>query len=841
MSTTPTRYFGGDSARGGRVRLLNATTFDQVVSRYFNVPVVFNMTREALLSHPDRDRIKDGPYVVPCSYPFDEGSRTNDGAAELVLVTIDLDGGQFVRDFFESPETLRTALDPLCFVAHTTAKHTRDNPRLRIVVPVKPCPTAFLRPLVREVARRLGLPPKFPGFKESTVVSQPAYRPMQFLGEEYGAVIASRTDGEELLIENLSQEVLSETEEARTYASDEDMSGLDLASLPVPGVTVDDLREPLNAIDPDCDYFIWTQVAAALKNQFPDEDDAREAFLMWNEWSSGGTKYRGEKATWYKWRSFKPFARNRRSITVRSLFHYAQEAGWDNTRVAGKVQLTLSEWIEACEDGSVLMLDGPKRIAALPFKNPVIEEALVNELRARIKAVSKQSIDKATILKAVRKERGIAKAEADDGDLEPWLRQIKFIGPSNTFRNAVNGVEYSPAAFDNTFSCHLMPKEADSDAAAPGRPLVLPTHHALNVRKIDRVDGVTYDPRHGGDEIIFEFEGKRYLNEYRKSTVPVEDATRGPSAYAMVEQLLAIVIGRPEYERILLDFLAHNVQYPGVKIRWCPLIQGGHGAGKGTIGVILAAAIGKANYTIISPSTMSSDFNSWRYGHLFAELDELKSPGHNRNEVSNKLKDAITNDRVSVNRKFKDPTVVINVTNFMATTNFFDCITVEDSDRRYFILRSPIQTRRQATLIKSSKLFDRIYRMAEEHPGAFRHALVTHTIAPDFPVNGPAPETEYRQDMIDASKSNYHAEIDKVIDSGTLPTVQRDVILLADLEAAVWSDPRRNAPAWQYLRQKGYNTINGSGVWTHPDLYTPAMGDPRLIITARQEAGELDI
>ncbi len=58
--------------------------------------------------------------------------------------------------------------------------------------------------------------------------------------------------------------------------------------------------EALRKLDPDMPYSDWVRAGMAVHARFPDGT----GFAMWNEWSAGGRKYRGERDLETHWRSF---------------------------------------------------------------------------------------------------------------------------------------------------------------------------------------------------------------------------------------------------------------------------------------------------------------------------------------------------------------------------------------------------------------------------------------------------------------------------------------------------------------------------------------------------------
>lgn len=828
MSDAPKRYFGGSSVHGGAIRQLEATTWREFVTRYICNPVSFHMTCAEFLAHPDRDKLKDGEYVVAASFPEGTTFRKDSNADGVNALIMDIDDPTLARQFFESPDALSEACFPHNFVCYTTAKHTPENPRIKIIWDMKTgSPVSCHRAAVAMVCDRLGFPSKFSGSRESKTLSLPAYRPLQFKDEEFKAIVCCRVDGIPIDPADIPEQVLQDADSERQYSSGGDAPDYGLLYLPIQDITVEDVREALFKLDPDCEYEPWTHTAMALKHQFTEPDEAREAYEMWNEWSANGTKYSDEPTTYAKWRSFRPYSENRNPITIRTLFHMAIKAGWSHTKISTIVKRTFSEWLAQTDDVDELMNGGPERIAASPFRNTLVEEAMINQLREKIKVLSGGSIDKATIKKQVQDTKFRDKTETNKGNIPSWLGPFTFISPQNVFYNIATGDTLSPDSFNNTFSRYLMPKEKDSELAKSGKPSILPQHMALNIIQIEVVDGITYDPREKGKS-FFKQDGKTYVNQYRASTIPVEDEANSDEAGRLFKKLLDVVIGDTEYSRIILDFCAFIVQRPGIKIPWAPLIQGAQGCGKTSIAECVGAAIGFPNRFIVSQGAMNSDFNEWRAGYQVCAIEELKSPGKSKQDMANKLKDAITNSTVSINQKFKDARCAPNVTNYFLFTNNHDAMYMEDSDRRYFVVESPLQHKHQVVAVTETGFFTELYAMVQEHAGAFRHFFLNHVISEDFPKNGPAPITRFRKSAIVEGKNPLQEAVEDLIDSDDL-LIGSDVIHSKRLNDLTDRLIQRNGKVSKYLKILGYQLyedgqrflIGGerTTIWVHRQNY----------------------
>lgn len=860
--STPVSYFGGSTVIGGKVRRLNANNFSELVSRYVNVPISFPMTRKEFWELPNdkaRDKTKDGPYICPCSFAFEnEGHRADENATHTVAIVLDLDEGEFVKDFDENPETLGEHLYPFNFVAWRTAKYRPEKPRLKVMVDVSPCHPIHHQRFLSFIAARLGLPRDFKGARESGVVSQPQYRPLQFRGEDFTAVIASNVTGIPIRLSDLPELEPEDEEllEGRTYAcdpaeSDDDFFGL--AFMPVPGLRLEDIREALFSIDPDVDYKRWIEVAAALRHQFTDEDEAREAYEMFVEWSSRGTKFQGRRDCWAKWKSFRPFAKGRAPVTVRTLYKHAMDSGWDNIRVAKKIALSVEEWLKTCSDKDELMQEGAKRIVSMPFRNEVVEEALIIAWRKRINALTNENIDKATLKKEINKVRKAdkkAKQDARSDNLPSWLRPMVYVGTTDTFNNLANGVALRPGAFDRYFAKEMMPKD---DVPVTGVPIMQPSAYALNICKITRVEETQYDPTRSEDDKFFTDEetGRLLLNTYNHNSVPVADPEFSEHAEMLLRQLLRPLIKEPELTELMIDYLAHVTQHPGVKIPWSFLVQSVEGVGKGTLGEVMEAVLGPVNVKIISPEMMRASFNDWARNCVLGIFNEVHMPGDRRDQIMNSIKPLISDDTIAVSVKHKDAECrVKNIVSYIAFTNFKDAAHVASGDRRWCIIFSPVQTRAQAVKLQESGHFEQVRWLTT--PGgasALRYFLLKRRISENFPLKGHAPVTRYREEVVAQSKNHLQIAIEDAIEDAIDPLIGPEVIHEGRLKELLCRSPRDAGFLTRYLSLMGYERESGKRVmvdgcrghiWTHTEKWTNGMSTYEYLKERVKNAPALD-
>jgi hypothetical protein len=816
----PTPYYGGKSAYDGKQFALEAHTFKECVERYVNVPIVLRVSRSEFwnLDKPSRSQFKDGPFLTACTFREGTSERNDENAGVIKLAFLDFDTPteselaqgfvDYASDFAEDFAALHEALAPWNYVVGFTASSTKEHPRFRIMVEVADLPKRDYAKIIRAIARALGvICEKWAGFKESKVVSQPMYRFAQFQGEEYTAVIRTRTSGvafDDLDIPVDIDDTVAEVTDL-SYDGDEGFTATSLAHLPVAGLSPEEVKPALNAIDPDVTYMTWFKVLTALKHQFRGEQ-ANEAYEMFDEWSAKGSKYKGFDEIAAKWRSAKPETTGRVPVTIRSLFKLAIESGWDSSKLSERFREDLEGWMVSASTDS-LMNEGPERIAAMPFANGIVEEGLVLRLKEAIKAGGGSAIDKRTIMKAVRSERRKSLSETKEKNKPEWLVPWVFISPENAFRHTGHGLQLSVPAFNNTYSKELL--KGDEDGI--GKPSMLPTDYALNILDLKRVEGVVYDPRNsekGVVETFKTFQGRQCFNEFLPDSVPAPSPRGAKRAMKIFKRFLRTLTGEEEYARIVLDYLAWGVQRPGEKVRWIPFIQSGQGAGKSLMCDVMQVVHGLANIKLVEPGSLKSDFNDWAVGCTFLCIEEMFVPGADRMKVFNSIKTLITNDLISVRMKGESTRVMLNTANIVAFTNFHTALFIEESDRRYMIIESPLQSKEDMARVKASGLFDDMVKIKEKMGPALRHALLHHKIAEDFPVNGPAPMTKFREANVFTSKPEVLLAIEDALEDEDIPTISEDLIVMKRLTQVLGPIGEGKKLAIQ-LAQLGYKVYEG--------------------------------
>ncbi|ATW62290.1 primase [Pseudomonas phage Psp6] len=221
--------------------------------------------------------------------------------------------------------------------------------------------------------------------------------------------------------------------------------------------------------------------------------------------------------------------------------------------------------------------------------------------------------------------------------------------------------------------------------------------------------------------------------------------------------------------------MAYNVQNPGVKVRWAPILKGVPGDGKSIMSSVLAAAMGERNVSSVGPAVVmnSGGFTDWAHGACVICMEELKMDGKNRYVIANAFKDNVTNSRVTINRKGKGLLPIINISNFVAFTNFVDAVPLEDTDRRWFVIFSPYAhiidcavANNVLTVKDLQAKFDQVFDLCQRHPGQVRKWLLEMAIPAWFDPNGHAPDTPEKHQMRSSGEDEAHALARQVIATG---------------------------------------------------------------------------
>lgn len=819
----PQAYFQGSQVTG-LVAVSTATCFREVVEK-LNICPPLALTRKAYLALPKRDRnkAKQVPFFVPCCFRSSPSQRTYAEATHCNLLILDIDEMEDGRcpaaPFVNDPNLLYEALRGLNFAAHTTASSTPEKPRMRIYVDCHEIPIGEYAQAVEYVAKLLGLPSIT---KESKVAVQPHFLPTQFKDdtEEFHPMLAhdvtSLPLAREAYLGTVSPQAKFSQGTNGKNGHHPSSDGLEFLRSPIPEITLATAKEALEFIPPDCSYEEWYGIAACLKHQFAhsDEDAAYELF---DEWSSTGTKYNGADETRAKWDSFRPTPVGREPKTIRTLLKMAVQGGWDDERLKERGEKSLLAWMDTVSSCTSLLEQGIRRILATPQLSNVQEGMLLDQLKVRAKdrfghraSITDLKKDMATIREKAQQPKTDEKKKAP-----AWANGLCFVSNTKEFYRPSNGEKYKPDSFDLKYSRFLLPTAKDLIAqgvpvnqATLGRPVILPTQFVLNILQVPSFHDYAYAPQQP-NEMLFIYEKRKYVNTYAP-TYPESDSERSEQAGNLFQTHLQNLIAEPAYRRILIDFMAYIVQFPGQKIRWAVVIQGAEGAGKTYLAEVMKAVLGRRHVKMVDGTLITSGWSEWTFGYQLAVIEEVRVVGSNRHDIMNRLKPWITNDDIPINEKFRSSRDAQNITNYLLFSNHHNCLTITENDRRYFILKSPLQSKAQV-LALGPDYFKVLFDFLNQHPGAMRHFLLNWSISPEFSPHAQAPRTIYAAQMAQDSASDLTATVRRVISEEDHPLIQYDIVSAKNLKEVLQVEEGFTRLTDQHLaqtlREEGYRQV----------------------------------
>lgn len=279
----------------------------------------------------------------------------------------------------------------------------------------------------------------------------------------------------------------------------------------------------------------------------------------------------------------------------------------------------------------------------------------------------------------VNKRKAVIEDEEAEEEEELTTKKLKkefdnyvFLARDNRMLNLDNGEIYKPEGFNNNFS-YMVPKG--------GVLQLLLKHHCVK-----KADMIMYNPT---AESVFTWGKTRYANRY----TPSELKPREGKVTKMLRHFRKLIPNSKE-RNALLDYIAFIVQNPGTKVLWMPIIKGGKGIGKSIIAnEILVPILGHKNVKTPMASEIGGQFNSWMLDTQLIIFHELKL-GNTRREklqLTDSLKEVITEPMLSATYKGIDSYQVFNFANVIGFTNYDDCIMYSEDERRFLMIRSDMK------------------------------------------------------------------------------------------------------------------------------------------------------
>lgn len=500
--------------------------------------------------------------------------------------------------------------------------------------------------------------------------------------------------------------------------------------------------ESLNKLDPSMRHDDWLKVGMALHDW-----DENEGLHIWEEWSKKGENY--EKGlTGYKWETFNHKAGG---VTLGSLFYKAKEVGFQE----GEKEIEdVIHVIKRMREQKQIWLDVPRMVKGLGL-DEFNRDRVVTAIQERIKDITGVKPTK----KFIAKKCFNIKLEEKEVLRPHWCKEWVYVLTHDAYVHIDSLRVYKQAAFNLQMGAKVPILESGGKQSA--------SKFVSDNSYIDIVDETGYMPQ--VVENIVKRDGKRVLNTFKQRSMPecaTEYTKDGLDAVKRIETHIKRIFKHEEHQEIFLQWLAHQVQYPGVKVFWAPIIQGLPGVGKSFFGELLRKVLGETNVNVIPPKIVIEKHNGWATGVCVNVLEELRISGHNRHEAVNELKPLITDSKISVREMYRAPYNTYNTTNYICFTNFKDSIPIDLTDRRWWV--TFVDKSSEEVTLDDKDYFTNLFAGVRECFGEVRKWLMSVAITEKFKALKKAPMTTYKEVMVQTEESNIEGlyEVGELIGRG---------------------------------------------------------------------------
>ena len=314
---------------------------------------------------------------------------------------------------------------------------------------------------------------------------------------------------------------------------------------------------------------------------------------------------------------------------------------------------------------------------------------------------------------------------------------------------------------------------------------------------------------------FFSHGGVTFFNTYKPNDIKRVKVGKTDTVSRIKKHIAHLLPDKIEQD-IVINYLAHNVQYPGVKIQWAIVLQGVQGDGKSLLAEMMQHVLGLTNVRTMNPQTLESNFTGWAVGQCMTFIEELKINNSLKYDILNNMKPYITNTAIEVTCKGKDPMVAINTTNYFALTNFKDAIPIDDNDRRYCILFSQWQNKDKliAWMDENPNHYHDLYEAMRDNIGELLEWLSSYEIPQSFLDMKRAPITTAKNTMINMSKSDGYLLVEDALNEFEGDQINDQVVnvtKLVSLSENAFADGYNHFPKTSALKNilldMGYHNI----------------------------------
>lgn len=495
---------------------------------------------------------------------------------------------------------------------------------------------------------------------------------------------------------------------------------------------------------------LWLEILQGLHDW---DQGGEEGFTIAHDWSATQPGYKSEGDVRKTWVSNKG-AIGRSPRTIGTVIYHAKQGGWQPPAEPEPEQ--------------------PSEVT-LPEDVEVSTQETEGSFSARVSnAVRKLRTDAVAAAGAAGKNRAPPK------EMERILaQQFVYVKNQDTY--------YSMSSRD------LYTKESIRDIFTPDMPRTksgIPMDPCDVLRRSPKkivVDSLGFHP---GEASIYDENGRDYVNKYVQ---PDPELVPTPQEAKLFADFVDYLFPRPEdqtFKRYWLQFLAHAVQRPGIKVATALLfISETYGIGKSTAAFeIPRLLVGRDNARMVTNEILERPFTGYLGEAHLLHLQEVHVNGHwNASTIANRLKGIVTDSTVNVHKKGKDDYDIPNRLLVTATSNFTDAMFISSNqDRRWGIYE--LRPARGYSAQQHRAYFDLVHRFlhSTRASGVLRYIFKRIDLSGFNPQN-PPPMTVAKETMATLSMSDEEQVIANAFATGMTP-FHRDVFHMEELRLLIQTE-----------------------------------------------------
>ena len=298
------------------------------------------------------------------------------------------------------------------------------------------------------------------------------------------------------------------------------------------------------------------------------------------------------------------------------------------------------------------------------------------------------------------------------------------------------------------------------------------SNRLMSDEKLHRVYGFACDPT---QKEFFRLQGSSLYNTYREHKIPVIEGDISPFL-----ELTKYLFPEDDHQNYFYDWLAHNIQHPGVKINYVPLIIGPQGIGKTFYYKVMEAILGEDNCMQANQDKVIGRFNNELAKCIFLACEEIHIPGSPKTQLAymNKFKPIITEDKITIEPKGVDTYKTKNNLNMIMFSNFPEPISLEESDRRFLVLYTKALPKEE---VFYKNLFEWLYDKGKSY---LKYWFMQRDLS-HFNPKGRAPQTHHKQYILSQSKEEIEDWIISRLESDEHPFRYPDLLCPMHLEEVI--------------------------------------------------------